>query len=131
MLKLEVTLLTGRTIKQGVGKELGKLSKEYYSDVAVCEMDSRDLDSLGITENSNVKITTRFGSIVLRVIESQRSPHQGVAYIPYGLWANVLMSSDTGGTGMPSFKGVPAEVQPAPEEEVMEVRDLLKHFYGK
>ena len=131
MPKLKVTLLTGRTIKQGVGKELGKLSEEYYSDVAVCEMDPDDLDSLGIKENSNIRVTTEFGHVVLRATESQRAPHLNVVYVPYGLWANVLTGSNTNGTGMPSFKGIPAEIEPAPGEEVMGVRKLLRHYYWK
>jgi len=129
--KLEVVLLTGRTIKQGVGKELGKLSNEYHTSVAICQMDSKDLDSIGIRENDNVRVTTRFGSVVLTAVESDRGPHPGVIYVPYGLWANVLTGSHTHGTGMPSFKGVPAEIEPAPREEVMGVRDLLQHYYGK
>jgi len=39
MVKLRVSLLTGRTLEQGRGKEYGKLSEEYWRDVAVCEMD--------------------------------------------------------------------------------------------
>ena len=36
--KLRVTLLTGRTIEQGVAKERGKASKEYVESVSVCYM---------------------------------------------------------------------------------------------
>jgi len=39
MPKMQVSLLTGRTIDQGRGKEYGKLSDEYMSSVSICEID--------------------------------------------------------------------------------------------
>jgi len=42
---VHVTLLTGRTIEQGVGKEQGKASKEYEESVSVCYMDPEDMKS--------------------------------------------------------------------------------------
>jgi len=131
MPKVEVTLLTGRTITQGVGKELGKLSEEYLASVAICELDPEDLKLLNARANENVRVTTEFGSIVLKAKESQRAPHPGVAYIPYGLWANTIIGPRTHGTGMPSFKGVPAEIEPAQMEETLGVRELLRNIYGK
>jgi formylmethanofuran dehydrogenase subunit D len=32
---------------------------------------------------------------------------------------------------MPSFKGVPAEVEPAQGEETLGMRELLRNLYGK
>lgn len=128
---MKVTLLTGRTITQGVGKELGKLSGEYLESVAVCELDPEDLRLLGIRENGNIRVATEFGSVVLKAKESLRVPHPGVAYIPYGLWANIVVGPRTHGTGMPSFKGVPAEVEPAQGEETLGMRELLRNLYGK
>ncbi|MEM2912305.1 MAG: molybdopterin dinucleotide-binding protein, partial [Candidatus Bathyarchaeia archaeon] len=62
MQKLKVTLLTGRTVEQGVGKEKGKLSQEYQESVAICEIDPDDMKMLNIKENSNIKVTTQYGS---------------------------------------------------------------------
>jgi formylmethanofuran dehydrogenase subunit D len=132
MPKIMVTLLTGRTINQGVGKELGKLSNDYMDSVSICEMDPVDLKQLDITEDGNVRVTTASGSVVLRAKESLRAPHAGIVYVPYGLWANVVISSKTDGTGMPSFKGVPAEVESVGSEEpVLRLRQLLHCTYGK
>lgn len=131
MPRLKASLLTGRTIYQGVGKEHGKLSDEYWHSVAVCEMDPSDLQLLGIKENNSVRVITESGSVVLRAVESLRAPHAGVIFIPYGLFANVLTGTRTHGTGMPSFKGIPAEVEPARGEKAMKIRDLLRECYGK
>ena len=132
MQKIVVTLLTGRSITQGVGKELGKLSNDYMESVSVCEMDPVDLNALGMIEDGNVKVTTAAGSVVLKAKESIRAPHPGIVYVPYGLWANVIIGPATGGTGMPSYKGVSAEVETAgPEEDVLGLRELLCLLYGK
>ena len=79
MPKLKVSLLTGRTIGQGQGKEYGKLSEEYWKNVAICEMDPDDIKRLKIKEGQNVKITTDFGSVVVKAVESARVPHPGSA----------------------------------------------------
>ena len=44
--KLKVTLLTGRTIEQGVGKEAGKGTKEYFESTTMCYMDVGDMKKL-------------------------------------------------------------------------------------
>ncbi len=131
MVRLKVTLLTGRSINQGVGKELSKFSKEYEESVAICELDPEDLNLLDVCGEENVRVITESGSIILKAVESRRAPHRGVAYVPYGPWANVLIGSETAGTGMPSFKGVPAEVELAGTQRVTGMRDLLLSLYGK
>jgi len=129
MPKLKISLLTGRTIDQGTGKEMGKLSKEYLESVVICQMDPEDMKFLGVKENNNVKVITDFGSVVLKAVKSARAPHPKVAFIPYGPWASIIMNPETHGTGMPSFKGIPAEIEPAPNEKVLSLHDLLNQYY--
>ncbi|MEM2676908.1 MAG: molybdopterin dinucleotide binding domain-containing protein [Candidatus Bathyarchaeia archaeon] len=129
--KLRVTLLTGRTIEQGVGKELGKISKEYVESVSVCFIDPEDMKKIGIKDGVNVQVSTDYGSVVVKAKKSLRAPHPGVIYIPYGPWANVVVNPETHGIGMPSFKGVPATVEPAPERQVLSLEELLKTNFRK
>ena len=129
--KLQVTLLTGRTIEQGVGKERGKASKEYFESVSVCYMDPEDLKKLGIKEKTNILVSTDHGSVVLKALKSLRGPHTGIIFIPYGPWANVVVNSETHSIGMPSFKGIPAEVEPAPDKPLLNLEELLKEEFRK
>jgi len=129
MPKLKLSLLTGRTIDQGTGKEIGKLSEEYQKSVVICQMDPEDMKFLGVKENNNVKVTTDFGSVVMKAVKSARTPHPKVAFIPYGPWASIIMNPKTHGTGMPSLKGIPAEIEPAPKEKVLSLSDLLNQYY--
>ncbi len=125
MPKLKVSLLTGRTINQGRGKESGKLTKEYLDSVTICQIDPDDMKDLGVKENTSVKVTTNFGSVVLKAVKSARAPHPKVVFVPYGPWASLIMNPKTHGTGMPSLKGIAAEIEPASAEEVLGLQDLL------
>lgn len=129
--KLKVTLLTGRTIEQGVGKEKGKASKEYFNACSMCYMDADDMKNLGVNNNTNVIVTTPDGSVFLRAVRYPRSATPGLIYIPYGPWANAICSNKTTSIGMPSFKGTPAEVQPAPDQRVLTMEELLKKEFGR
>lgn len=131
MPKLRVTLITGRTIEQGVGKERGKASKEYMESVSVCYTDPEDLKKLGIKEKTNVLVSTDFGSVVVKALKSLRTPHMGMIFIPYGPWANVVVNPETHGTGMPFLKGIPAEVEPAHDKHILSLKELLKEQFGK
>ena len=129
--KLRVTLITGRTIEQGVGKERGKSSKDYVESVSVCYMDPEDLKRLGVKEKNNVRVSTDYGSVVVKALKSLRAPHPSIIFIPYGPWANVIVNPETHGIGMPSFKGIPAEVEPAPDKPVLNLEELLREQFGK
>ncbi|NWF87578.1 molybdopterin dinucleotide-binding protein [Candidatus Bathyarchaeota archaeon] len=129
--KLKVTLLTGRTIEQGVGKERGKTSQEYVESVSVCFIDPEDLKKLGIKEKTNVLVSTKYGSVVVKALKSLRGPHSGVIYIPYGPWANVIVDPETHSIGMPSLKGISAEIEPAPDKPLLSLEELLNEQFRK
>ncbi len=129
--KLQVTLLTGRTIEQGVGKEYGKSSPEYYDACSMVYMDEGDMQKLGVKNGTNVLVTTPNGSVVLKAVKYPRSAIPGLIYIPYGPWANSVVSNATTSIGMPSFKGTPAEVEAASDQPVLSMKELLKKEFGR
>ena len=129
--KLHVTLLTGRTIEQGVGKEYGKSSPEYYEACSMVYMDAGDMKKLGVKNGTNVLVTTSNGSVVLKAVKYPRGAISGLIYIPYGQWSNSVVSHSTTSIGMPSFKGTPAEVEAAPDQPVLSLKELLKKEFGR
>jgi len=132
MPSLKVLLLTGRTLRQGQGKEYGKLSERYWKSVATCEIDPDDMKKIDVKENTPVKITTEYGSVVVRAIKSRRAPHLGRVFIPYGPWASIIANPKTHGTGMPSLKGTEATIQPAASiEKVLTLPELLQTHFRK
>ncbi len=129
--KLRVTLITGRTIDQGVGKEMGKGSKEYFESAAICFLDPVDIKKLGLKNGSNVQVTSKFGSVVVKSKKFPRGVMPGMIFIPCGLWANAVCGDDTYSMGMPLFKGFPVDVEPAPNKPVLTLDELLKEEYGR
>jgi len=129
--KLHATLITGRTIEQGVGKEMGKGSIEYYDSSAVCFFDKADMIKLGIKNNSIVKVTSKWGSVAVKAQRYPWGTMPGMVFIPCGLWANAITGDDTYSMGMPIFKGFPVEVEPAPNEKVLTLDELLLKEFGR
>ncbi|MGD0645352.1 MAG: molybdopterin dinucleotide binding domain-containing protein [Candidatus Bathyarchaeia archaeon] len=129
--KLCATLITGRTIDQGVGKEMGKGSKEYFDSSSLCFIDEADMRKLGIKSRTNVKVTSRFGSVIVKALKNPYGTSPGLVFIPCGLWANAICGDETYGMGMPLFKGFPVEVEPAPNQAILTLDELLKEEYGR
>ena len=94
-------------------------------------MDAEDMKKLGVRNNTNVLVTTPIGSVVLKAVKYPRGPTPGLIYIPYGPWANAICSDATTSIGMPSFKGTPAEVEPAPDKPLLTMEELLRSEFGR
>lgn len=131
MTNIRVKLVSGRSMGQGRGKELGKFSDQYFQSVAICELNSDDMTALGATESGNVKVRTAYGEIVVRACTSRQNLPEGVAFIPYGPWANQVTDPQTHGSGMPSLKGIEAEISPAVDQEVPKLETLIRQSFGR
>ena len=129
--KLRAILITGRTIDQGVGKEMGKGSKEYFDSSTICVIDEADMEKLGIKSRSNVKVTSKYGSVIVKATKNPYGSNPGLVFIPCGLWANAICGDETFGMGMPLFKGFQVEVEPAPNQAILTLDELLKEEYGR
>jgi formylmethanofuran dehydrogenase subunit D len=97
--------------------------------VAICEIDEKDMGTLGLEPGQNVKVKSNFGEVVLKAVKA-KEPNPGIIFVPCGPWANLLIGSKSDGTGMPLFKSIEVEVEPAPSEKVLNLRELLKKAYG-
>ena len=125
MSSLNVTLLTGRSLAQAKSREAGRFSEDYVRNVAVCELNPEDLQALGIIHGQNVRVVTKTGAVILKAMMASQTLPRGVIFLPYGPWANMLIPLHTFGTGMPSFKGIEAQVTAAPNEKVLNVRSII------
>ncbi len=64
--------------------------------------------------------------IVVKAEESgYETPHRGIAYMPKSPWSNMLVSDETGGTGVPKFKDISVTVTSAKGEKVTEIGSLF------
>lgn len=126
---IDVTILTGRTLQQGIGLEVGKVSEEYAKSVNYAEINRSDSVSIGLTEGSSVEVTTARGKVVLygRISETLS---QGLIFVPYGPWVNQVLGPDTNCTGTPQLKGVPAKLALAEGKRVPALLDLVRVIRG-
>jgi len=124
--KISLNLISGRTIQQGLCIETGKEKPAYRTACGIIEMGPSDLKQMGAWKNTNVRVTSEFGSVVVKAIEATQGPHPGVGFIPMGPWANAIINPNTYSTGMPTFKGVPVTVEVAINEPVLMGVDLVQ-----
>jgi formylmethanofuran dehydrogenase subunit D len=109
---VKMILVSGRSLEQGLGKEASKFSKRYIDATTVCQIDPEDMRKLNIGDGGSVRISSQYGSVVVKAVKSKYAPHPGVIFMAYGPWVNSLTGPETHGTGMPSFKGLEVEVEP-------------------
>jgi formylmethanofuran dehydrogenase subunit D len=127
---ITLNLISGRTIQQGVAIEGGKEKPLYSTACGIIELDNEDFKKLGAWKNTNVKVSSDYGSVIVKAIETTQGPHPGLGFIPMGPWANSVINPNTYSTGMPTFKGVPVKVEVAINEPVLLGIELVQKQCG-
>lgn len=112
-----MTLIGGRSSKQGTTLCAGKLGPEYAELSSIVEMNVEDMARLGLSNNSKVRLRTPVGEAVARCKgrETKDLP-SGILFMVYGPLTSQLMAGDTGASGMPISKNLDVEVEPVPAE---------------
>ena len=84
-MKGQLILIPGRSAKQGVGLNKGKLKEEYIRVTTTLEISFEDAAELGLETADIVKISNHIGEteVQLKVLREGKIP-VGYAFIPYG-----------------------------------------------
>lgn len=122
---VKVLVTSGRTLIQGRAMEKGKMTSDYENAVAVCELDSTAMESLGVKNGETVVVKTEIGEIAVKA-KLNKNLHPGLAFIPCGPYFNFLLDSYTQHTGMPGFKSITASINAAPGASILSVEELAK-----
>ena len=111
-----MTLIGGRSSKQGTSLCAGKLGAEYIQLTSTVEMNVEDMARLGLRNDSRVRLRTPTGEAILRCKgrETKDLP-PGILFMAYGPLSSQLMAGDTGASGMPISKNLDVEVEPVPD----------------
>ncbi|HPD96730.1 MAG TPA: molybdopterin dinucleotide binding domain-containing protein [Synergistales bacterium] len=104
-------LITGRTQAQTKGMHLGKTGDFYANAVSVAVMHPEMFKTMGVEVGCTLRLRSDSGEISVRS-ESDPGMPADMVFVPMGPVANRLVGPDTGGCGMPSFKGIRVEVTP-------------------
>ena len=110
--------------------EGGKEKKAYTKACGIIELDPSDMKKLNVWKNTNVRVTSEFGTVIVKAVEATQGPHPGLAYIPMGPWANSVVDPNTYSMGMPTFKGVPIEVEVAITEPIYDSQERVRRACG-
>jgi formylmethanofuran dehydrogenase subunit D len=103
--------------------------KEYFfgddaslkDNLALAILNPQDFKKMNLTPRLNLRITSKFGNVVLQVKQDEDVP-LGTITIPVSIWANQI-------TGIENnelvFKNINARVE-ATGDQVMDVKEILK-----
>ena len=120
--EIKVKVITYRDIFQDKAMLENRFGDEYKDLSAVIKLDHADLKQLDVKKGDTVILKNSFGRVVVKAMESgYETPHKGIAYMPKSPWSNMLVSDETGGTGVPKFKDISVTVTSAKGEKVTEL----------
>ena len=107
--KLILTLITGRSTKQGAGISTGKEGAEYREATSVIELNQADMARSGLSDGDQVRIETEFGAAEFRCRPSDVP--EGLAFIAFGSVCNQLIGGETYASGMPDSKHLKVTIE--------------------
>ena len=105
-------LIPGRSTKQGISLNEGKLKEEYQKVTSTLEINEDDMSRLGLENGDRVRIFNEIGeSIVVCKGRKATDLPSGLLFIAYGPSSSQLMDSDTAGSGMPLSKNLAVQLE--------------------
>ena len=123
--RMTFTMITHRSVEEGIAMEKGKNTKEYFAACSVIEMNELDMLRMGIEENSEVRIRSECGEVIVTAIRGYQELSPGVCHIRQGVWANQIVPARTQSTGVPQYSGFPVTIEPTHGERVRGAKELL------
>jgi len=130
MAKIHLNMITQRSIEEGAAMEQGKTNPNYFVACSICEMNPEDMKRGGIMKNTNIRVTSECGSVIVKAIEPTQYCPPGLAHIRQGVWANQVVPPRTQSTGTPQYSGFPVTIEPAPEERLKTALELVQGAVG-
>jgi formylmethanofuran dehydrogenase subunit D len=100
--KLVLTLVTGRSTKQGAGISSGKEGADYKDATSVIELSNTDMTRAGLRDGDPVRIESEFGTAEFRCRAGDVP--KGLGFIAFGSVCNQLIGGETYASGMPDSK---------------------------
>jgi formylmethanofuran dehydrogenase subunit D len=111
MAKLVLTLITGRSTKQGAGISTGKEGFEYQEATNAIELNPSDMACAGLSDGDPVTLQSEFGIADARCRPADIP--EGLAFMAFGSACNRLIGGETDASGMPDSKHVTVKIEPS------------------
>jgi formylmethanofuran dehydrogenase subunit D len=103
VIKLKITLITGRTLKQGIMVEGNKLKMD--DELSIGEMNPKDMDELKVKDNERVILSHGQNKIIIRAKINPDIP-RGLIFSPITPQINKLIPYIKSRRGILSGKGI-------------------------
>ncbi|MBN1803127.1 MAG: hypothetical protein JW891_16575 [Candidatus Lokiarchaeota archaeon] len=119
---MEMRLNTIRTIDHDQTKELIESDiGSIWEKVAIAMINPEDLEKLQVIPNSNIKVNSKHGSVILKALKNKNVPTKMIC-VPVSIWANQL----TGIKGKELFlKNLDVNVEPT-KESILTFAQLIE-----
>lgn len=119
----KITLMSTiiRTVHQGRISDKSISSPEYLDALAICLIHPKDMKKLGI-KKGNLKITSEFGSVIVKAVETEKETEEGHIFLPLGPWSNQISGAINNQLILKNFK-VRVEVT---NEKITDINPLFK-----
>ena len=112
MAKLKLTLITGRSTKQGTGISTGKEFADYRESIQLVDLSQADMDRSGLTDGAMIRLETEFGAAEAKCRLAEIP--EGLAFMAFGSVCNRLVGGETYASGMPDSKHLEVEITTVP-----------------
>ena len=124
--KMEVILNTCRKIDNDQVKEFIFGDEASLQDkLAVSYLNPLDLKKLELSIKSNIKISSKKSSIVVKCLEDPKVP-EGMILLPVSIWSNQL--TEVEGEEI-QYKNIIVNIEPT-SDSILSFNDILKRIKG-
>ncbi len=123
--EFDIRISTYRDIFQAEALESDRFGEEYTKHSAVIMLGKDDLQKTGLKIGDRVKLSNKYGTVVVEVRVFKRDEPGGIAFMINSPWSNALVSDETGGRGIPEFKDIRAKLS-ITKDEITSLEKLEK-----
>lgn len=119
----DIRIITRRDVFQASVCEEDRFSDECLELSALIVLDTTEMKRMGIRDSTNVRLTSKWGSVVVRARASPRKEQKGLGFMVNGPWVNTLVS-DENPDGIPSYKDIEAKITIS-KDGITSIQELL------
>ncbi len=105
----DIKIITRRDVFQASVCEEDRFGDECLELSALVVLDDAEMKRMSIKDGANVRLTSKWGSVVVRARVSPRKEQKGLGFMVNGPWVNALVSDETS-DGIPAFKDIKARI---------------------
>lgn len=119
----DITIVTHRDVFQASICEEDRFGPECKEMSAVIILDNAEMKRMGISNESNVLLKSKWGSVVVKALASTKSEQKCIGFMVNSPWSNALVSDETL-NGIPEYKNIHVKITTT-KEELTSLEDLI------